>query len=458
MNLLGRLQLVATSTETFARRHPRQITAAVVTLLAGFGVTAFGVAPLAPDAANLPKRVITETVQPEGMQSQLEALADYELELSRNDLTRASDTADSLLQRLGVADAEAAAFLRKDATARHLLEGRGGKMVQVRADADGKLLELIARYPADGDLAATQFNRLSITRDGAALSAKVETAPLQAEVKLASGTIRSSLFAATDDAHIPDSVATQLADMFGTDIDFHRGLRKGDTFSLVYEALTADGEPVTWNQGTGHILAAEFDNNGRAYQALWYRDANGKGAYFDFNGQSKRRAFLASPVAFSRVTSGFAMRFHPILGQWKRHLGVDYGAPIGTPVRSVGDGVVDFAGQQNGYGNVVMLKHSGDRETVYAHLSRIDVRKGQRVEQGQRIGAVGMTGWATGPHLHFEFRLHNQQQDPLAIARSAEAQTVVPASRTQFQALAQAAKAQLAAASSMNAAALASAD
>ena len=126
-----------------------------------------------------------------------------------------------------------------------------------------------------------------------------------------------------------------------------------------------------------------------------------------------RRAFLASPMEFSRVTSGFAMRFHPILQTWRAHLGVDYGAPTGTPVRTVGDGVVEFAGVQNGYGNVVQVEHGNDRSTLYAHLSRIDVRKGQRVEQGQRIGAVGATGWATGPHLHFEFRVNGEHQDPL---------------------------------------------
>jgi murein DD-endopeptidase MepM/ murein hydrolase activator NlpD len=450
MNLLGHLSLAAASAAEAAKRHPRKITAAVVALLAGFGATAFGVAPGMPDASDLPQRLITEDVTPDDLHSQLEALADYELQLSRADLTRASDTADSLLERLGVHDPAAAAFLRKDATARHLLEGRGGKMVQVRADSDGQLTELIARYAADGDQAATHFQRLTIARqpDGA-LSAKVELAKLESQVKLASGTIRSSLFTATDDARIPDAIATQLAEMFATDIDFHHGLRKGDTFSLVYDTLTADGEPITWGGSVGHIQAAQFVNNGKTYQSLWYRDANGKGAYFDFNGQSKRRAFLASPMEFSRVTSGFAMRFHPILGEWKRHLGVDYGAPTGTPVRVVGDGTVKFAGQQNGYGNVVIVQHSGDRETVYAHLSRILVRAGQHVGQGDHIGNVGMTGWATGPHLHFEFRVHGQHQDPLAIARAAESQTVQPASAQQFQALALAAKAELAAASSL---------
>ena len=179
---------------------------------------------------------------------------------------------------------------------------------------------------------------------------------------MGSGTVRSSLFAATDDARIPDNVATQLADVFATDIDFRRQLQRGATFSVVYEALTADGEPITWGPSiAGRVLAADFVNGGQTYSAIWFQDGDGKGAYFGFDGQSKKRAFLASPLEFSRVTSGFAMRMHPILNTWKQHKGVDFGAPIGTPMRAVGDGTVEFAGWQNGYGNVVDIKHSAQR-------------------------------------------------------------------------------------------------
>jgi murein DD-endopeptidase MepM/ murein hydrolase activator NlpD len=183
---------------------------------------------------------------------------------------------------------------------------------------------------------------------------------------------------------VPDGVTNQIAEIFGTDIDFRRELRKGDTFTVLYEAHTADGEPITWGGSAGRVLAARFINKGETRDAVWFQEAGRKGAYFDLTGRSKTRAFLASPLAFSRVTSGFAMRFHPILQTWRRHLGVDFGAPTGTPVRSVGEGVVSFAGRQGGYGNVVQVQHSGNRSTLYAHLSRIDVRKGQRVEQGHR--------------------------------------------------------------------------
>ncbi|TMH13205.1 MAG: M23 family metallopeptidase [Betaproteobacteria bacterium] len=425
----------------------------VVMGLAGFGATAFGIAPMAPDAADLPRRIVTESVTPSDVQTQLDALAQHELELYRSDLTRSSDTADSLLRRLNVDDPNAAVFIRSDAVAHKLLAGRAGKMVQVRVDASGELEELVARSAAENsDQFGTHFTRLRISRVDGKLRASVETAPLAAQVRMGSGTIRNSLFAATDEARIPDPVASQMADIFGTDIDFHRELRRGDRFTVIYEALTADGEPITWNQSSGRVLAAEFVNNGKTYSAVWFKDASAdsKGGYFDINGESKRRAFLASPMEFSRVTSGFAMRFHPILQTWKQHNGVDYGAPMGTAVRSVGDGVVDFAGWQNGYGNVVQIKHSNERSTVYAHLSRIDVRKGQRVEQGARVGAVGMTGWATGPHLHFEVKLRGQQQNPLTIAKSSEAIQLAPSAKAQFAQLALGVRAQLEAAETVS--------
>ena len=210
-------------------------------------------------------------------------------------------------------------------------------------------------------------------------------APLAASTRLGSGTIHSSLFAATDEARIPDAVATQMAEMFSTDIDFHRELRSGDTFTVVYEALTADGEPITWAPAAGRVLAAEFVNDGKtAIRRCGSEDAKRQGRLLRPRRAAARRAlFLASPLEFSRVTSGFAMRLHPILQTWRRHLGVDFGAPTGTPVRAVGDGVVEFAGWQNGYGNVVEIKHGNERETAYAHLSRIDVQAGPAHRTGR---------------------------------------------------------------------------
>lgn len=410
-----------TAVQSWLVRHQRALTVALTVTLTGVAATAVALAPLAPDAQDLPQLLITERIAPTSpMGAQLEALAAVDLELYRSELTRRDDTVGSLLSRLGVNDAEAAAFMRQDRLARRIFEGRADKMVRAKADAQGRLLELVARFPAEQrQQLDTHFTRLTLSRGESGWLSRVEIAELQGRVQLGSGTIRSSLFAATDEAQMPDAIASQMAELFAGDIDFHRELRKGDTFSVVYETLMADGEPINWSQAAGRVLAAEFVNNGRVHQAVWFHDGQ-RGAYYDFGGKSKRRAFLASPLAFSRVTSGFAMRFHPVHQRMMAHTGVDYGAPVGTPARTVADGTVEFAGWQGGYGNTVIVRHGSDRSTLYAHLSRIDVRRGERVQQGQRIGAVGATGTATGPHLHFEFRVAGRHVDPLKATRGSQ--------------------------------------
>ncbi len=440
-----------TALQSALRRHPKRVSGTLLGLLGGFAVAAFGIAPLAPDAALLPQRLVTEALAVVGLQSQVDDLALHELQLWRSDVTRSTDTADSLMRRLGAADPNAASFIRVDRTARRLIEGRGGKMMQARVAADGTLIELIARYPAQDEAqAGTHFTRLSLKRINGHLISLSEVAPLEVQVRLGSGSIRSSLFAATDDAGLPDSIAAQMVEIFSTEIDFHRELRKGDRFSVVFEALTADGQLTAWNEGTGRVLAAEFTQANQVSQAVWFIDpTTGKGSYFGFDGRSKRRSFLASPLAFSRVSSGFAMRLHPIMQTWRAHNGVDYSAPKGTPVLSVGDGVVDKAGWQNGYGNVVTVRHGGEKSTVYAHLSQVDVRAGQRVAQGQLVGLVGATGWATGPHLHFEWRVDGQFMDPLKIARQSETVALDASVKPRFQTLASAARVRLVTASSM---------
>ncbi len=424
------------------QHHPRHVTALVAALLLGGGGGAFAVASLAPDAADLPVREVLEAVQPLALQAQVELLAAHDFKLLRSDVTRSTDTVESLLARLGLADPVAASFLRTDTNFRNGLLGRAGRTVTAEANDQNELLRLSARWaPADDG----QFKRLVIEKAAQGYTSRVESAPLVASTRLGSGSIRSSLFAATDESGIADAVAVQMAEIFSGDIDFHRALRKGDRFSVVYESLEADGEPLR----TGRVLSAEFVNNGKTYGAVWFQEPGSKGGYYTLDGQSLRRAYLASPMEFSRVTSGFKMRFHPILQTWRAHLGVDYAAPTGTPVRAVGDGVVEFAGVQGGFGNVVFLKHRNNHTTVYAHLSRISVRKGQSVSQGQNLGAVGSTGWATGPHLHFEFRVNGQHQDPMTIARQSEAVPVSAAAKPQFDQLAGLVRRQLVAAASL---------
>ncbi len=413
-------ELLAAATALIVR-HPKRITAAVAALLlTGTGFT-FAVASLAPDTTPLVIRSVTESLPMPDLGLQTEGLEALSIKLYRSDLTQATDTADTLLKRMGVFDPKAAAFLRKDALAKKYLVGHAGRAVTLEATADNTLLKLQARWSPGEE---GNFKRLSIENTPDGFVSRLEILPLTASTRVASGTVTSSLFAATDEARIPDSVSSQLAEIFSGDIDFHRALRKGDRFSVVYETLEGDGEPLR----AGRILSTEFVNGGKTFQAMWFEEpavANGthephKGGYYTLAGESLRRAFLAAPLAFSRITSGFKMRFHPILQVWKAHLGVDYAAPIGTTVRTVGDGVVEFAGVQNGFGNVIKVKHQNQTSTVYGHLSKINVRPGQVVSQGQNIGLVGMTGWATGPHLHFEYRVNGVYQDPQIIARRNE--------------------------------------
>jgi len=421
--------------------HPRRVTAAVAVMLAGAAATAFGVAPLAANDGPQPLvTTIDEALPLPQLAPQLQALDGTPLTLYRSDVTRTSDTVDTLLRRLGVDDDEAARFIRSDAVAGSLMTGRAGKMVKVVTD-NGRLIEMVVRGPAaDASQVDSHFTRLTIRRaEGAlngSLSARSEQAPLQVREQVASATITHSLYQAADDARVPDAITNQIAEIFSADIDFRRELRKGDAFSVVYEGHTADGEPITWGGSAGQVLAARFINKGEVHDAVWFQEPGRKGAYYDLSGRSKNKAFLASPLAFSRVTSGFAMRFHPVLLRWRAHLGVDYGAPTGTPVRVVGDGVVSFAGWQNGYGNVVQVQHSADRMTVYAHLSRMDVKKGQKIEQGQILGAVGATGWATGPHLHFEFKVGGKHVDPMQIARASESTQISPQAMARYRDLA----------------------
>ncbi|MDU7586908.1 MAG: peptidoglycan DD-metalloendopeptidase family protein [Acidovorax sp.] len=415
------------------QKHPKRITAAVATLLLTGGGGAFAVASFAPDPADLPVRTVTQAVQSLAADEPLSSLVDIpQYALYRSDVTRSADTAESILQRLGVADPAASAFLRSDANVRQNLLGRTGRSMSAETTDDHRLTRLTARWAPDD---SGSFKRLVVERqqDGS-FASRIETAPLTVGSRLAGGIIRSSLFAATDAANIPDAVAVQLAEVFSGDIDFRRALRKEDRFSVVYETLEADGEPLR----SGRVLSAEFHNGDKTHSAVWFQEPGAtKGSYYTLDGESMRRAYLSSPVEFSRVSSGFAMRFHPIHKTWRAHLGTDFAAPTGTSVRTVGDGVVDFAGVQNGYGNVVYIKHRNQHVTVYAHLSRIDVRKGESVEQGQKIGAVGSTGWATGPHLHFEFRVAGEHKDPMVIARQSEAaQPVSAAARPAFDRLA----------------------
>jgi murein DD-endopeptidase MepM/ murein hydrolase activator NlpD len=379
--------------------------------LCAFGATA--VAPIAPDASDMPVKSVAQDLQLPNLADQIAALQQDQQQFIHEERIRAGDSLGAVFNRLGIEDQQAQAFVRSDKTARNILSLKTGKRIQAETDENGLLLTLHATI-ADKD----QYKTVTITRKGDKFVSNAAPAQLERRVEMRSRNINSSLYAATDDAvdgsQIPDTVVNQIIEMFSTSIDFRADLKRGDRFNVVYETFWLDGEMVR----TGRILAGEFVNRGVAYQSVWYEDpVSHQGGYYSLDGKSLKKAFLKSPVAFNRISSGFSMRVHPVFGTWKKHEGVDMAAPLGTPIKASGDGVVDFVGTQNGYGNFVVLKHWSNYSTAYGHMSRFasGLRRGQKVSQGDVIGYVGTTGWATGPHLHYEFRIGGHATDPMAM-------------------------------------------
>lgn len=245
------------------------------------------------------------------------------------------------------------------------------------------------------------------------------------------GVINNSLFEAAANADIPEDVIMDLANIFGWDIDFSLDIRRGDRFGIVYNELYKDGVKIR----NGRILSAEFINDGKVYRAVYYTDPRGDSDYYSEDGKSMRKAFLRSPVKFSRISSRFSnKRWHPVLSKWRSHKGVDYAAARGTPIRAAGDGKIIFAGTNGGYGRQIKIQHGGRYTTVYGHLYRYakGARSGKKVKQGQIIGYVGSSGLATGPHLHYEFRVNGVHRNPLTV-KLPEARPVHPTYLSHFQ-------------------------
>jgi murein DD-endopeptidase MepM/ murein hydrolase activator NlpD len=383
-----------------------------------FALCAFGaaaVAPLAPDAADLPVKLITEDLALPNLSNQVEAEEAVPQTYISEERVRPGDTLAALLTRLGVDDDKAADFIKSDKTAHEIMQLKPGKLVQAQVDDEGQLKWLSAMV-SDPHSNSDQMKNVVVLRKETGFKSVEAPATLERRLEMHTGVIKSSLFAATDAAQIPDSVASQIVDMFSTDIDFASDLQRGDHFEVVYETFWQNGVFVRG----GRVLAGSFYNDGSTYRSVWYEEPGSSqgGSYYSLDGQSLKKAFLKSPIAFTRISSGFSMRLHPILGVWKQHKGVDFAAATGTPIHAAGDGVVDFQGQQNGYGNMVVLKHWSNYSTAYGHMSRFapGIHKGSHVNQGDVIGYVGMTGWATGPHLHYEFRINNEPRDPLSVS------------------------------------------
>ena len=394
-----------------ATRKARILSAGAVFLsMCAFG--AVGVAPIANDPADLPVSSVEQTLELPNLADQIAALQQNEQQFIHEERIRPGDSLGSLFNRLGVDDAEAQKFVRTDKTARRLLSLKTGKRIQAETDENGLLLSMRATIT---DAKGGDARQVTVERKDGKFVAIDAPAKLERRVEMRSREIKGSLFSATDSnvdgGSMPDSIVREMIEMFSTNIDFRSDIKRGDRFNVVYETFWLDGELVK----TGRVLAGEFVNRGVAYQSVWYEDPLTKqGGYYSLDGKALKKAFLKSPLEFSRISSGFSMRVHPLSGKWKAHKGVDYAATTGTPIRAAADGVVDFAGNSGGYGNQVVLKHWSNYSTAYAHMSRFapGIRKGSKISQGQVIGYVGSTGWSTGPHLHYEFRVAGDAKDP----------------------------------------------
>jgi len=385
-------------------------------------VAAFGIAP-DTTTENIAHQTVVETLSVPEVEVSDSGVFDF----WREERIGRGEILPNLLHRLGVNTEDQQAFI---AAARQsgLISGlTPGRSVLARVSSSGRLM-LLRYLVSDARLvSATRSNE----------NFQFSEQAIQAEMRpvMRSGEIQNSLFGAMDAADVPDRIASELADAFSGDIDFHKDLRRGDHFSVVYEAFYFDGRLIR----TGRLMAAEFTNQNQTYQAIYFRDPQGRDGYYDAKGISLKKAFLKSPMPFDRISSGFTSgRLHPVLQIWRAHKGIDYAAPTGTPVRAVADSVVSFVGKQGGYGNLVVLNHQPPYSTAYGHLSRFGkgIKRGSKVSQGQLIGYVGATGLASGPHLHYEFRINGVQRNPLAM----KLPTAYPLDRrykAEFMALAQ---------------------
>ncbi len=338
---------------------------------------------------------------------------------------KSGDTLSDLFDRVGLSQQELLKVLEQKEARQTLRAIQPGKQLGFLVGEDNRLQTL--------DYLIDPTRTLRVERDGDTFRAITVEHPLERRERFASGVIESSLFLAAQKAGLSDKTTMEIADIFGWDIDFALDIRSGDSFSVLYEELYRDGERIR----SGDILAAEFTNRGRTYVAIRYTDPQGRTGYYSPDGLHMRKAFLRTPVEFSRISSRFGKRFHPILNRMRDHKGVDYAAPTGTPIRATADGRIIHKGGKGGYGKTIILKHGKRYSTLYAHMSRYGkgLRTGQTVRQGQIIGYVGQSGRATGPHLHYEFRIDGVHRNPLKVSLP-RAMPIEKKYRKEFKALA----------------------
>jgi murein DD-endopeptidase MepM/ murein hydrolase activator NlpD len=333
---------------------------------------------------------------------------------------RKGDTLSSLLQKAGLSSDDIHDITNSSKDAKKLASLNLDDQLDVLMK-DGKAQEL--------RLHQSKLESVAIKRVGDSYQSERVTLVPEVRHSYAHGVIDSSLFMAGQKAGLNDRMTLKLADIFAYDIDFLQEIQEGDSFSVMYEELFLDGKSI----GHGNIIAAEFTNQGKTSRAMQYTDKNGSTSYYTPDGNIMRKQFLRTPIDFARVSSYFSSgRYHPILHKIRAHKGIDYSAPTGTPIKAAGNGKVTFAGVRNGFGKVVMIQHGGVYTTLYGHMSKIGVKTGDKISQGQVIGAVGQTGLATGPHLHYEFHVNGTAVNPLANMNVAMAEPLSKAEKADF--------------------------
>lgn len=350
---------------------------------------------------------LPESVAPEASASHTVAAADLQPGKWHSITVRSGDSLSSAFDRIGLPPSQLQAVMTLGKDSKILTRLHPGDQLKVYTSQDNHRLRGLM-YDID------ESHRLEIAQGNGGLSSQIIENPIETRTTYASGTIDSSLFLAAQAAGLSDNLTMELANLFGWDVDFALDIRAGDQFSLVFEEHYLHGEKLR----DGNILAAEFINQNRSYRAIRFTDSNNRSAYYSPDGKSVRKAFLRSPVDFKRISSRFnPRRKHPKLNTIRAHKGVDYAASRGTPIRATGDGKVILRGAKGGYGRTVIIQHGSKYNTLYAHLNSYarGIRNGTKVRQGQTIGFVGSSGLATGPHLHYEFRVNGVHRNPLTV-------------------------------------------
>ena len=370
------------------------IIVALAVLLGGGAVLAYAFQQRLRTEAEWERQVALATAEAERIRQSIIVPTDQRV--------RTGENFAAALQKLGLTQDEANGATVAAQRAFNLRQLRAGNTITVGRSVEGALREIDYRIDAD--------RMLKIVPEAQGYSAQVREIPSRTEIVAVRGRLDDSLFNAVEDAGESAELAMRMAQIFGYDLDFYTDPRKGDTFCVLLEKKKyINGQTA----GYGKIFAAEYDNAGKKYQAILYHDPAGQPGYYNADGRSLQKMFLRSPLKFgAAVTSHFsAARFHPILKTYRAHLGTDYGAPVGTPVQTIGSGRVVFAAQKGGEGNMVQIAHASGYETMYLHLSRMFVRTGEHVEIGKTIGLVGSTGLSTGPHLDFRILQKGQYKN-----------------------------------------------